>query len=151
MKFLIRVLCVCVLTCWASSVFGQALSTAQVNGTITDSSGAAIPGAEIKVTQTETSLSRTATSGPDGGFVIPSLPVGPYQMEISKDGFGKYVQSGIVLQVGSNPTFDIALKVGGVTEQVQVEANAALVETRSAGVGSVIDNQRVLEIGRAHV
>ena len=113
MKILIRVLCVCVLTCWASSVFGQALSTAQVNGTVTDSSGAAIPGAEIKVTQTETSLSRTATSGPDGGFVIPSLPVGPYQMEISKDGFGKYVQSGIVLQVGSNPTFDIALKVGG--------------------------------------
>src|SRR5207302_3932218 len=73
-------------------------------------------------------------------------PVGPYQLEVSKEGFAKYVQSGIVLQVGSNPTLEVALKVGAVSEQVQVEANAALVETRNAGVGTVIDNQRVLEL-----
>ena len=87
-----------------------------------------------------------AAAGADGSFVLTNLPVGPYTLEVSKEGFSKYVQSGIVLQVGSNPNIDVALKVGSVTEQVQVEANASQVETRSTGVGQVIDNQRVLEL-----
>src|ERR1700676_5454501 len=127
-------------------VWAQNITTANISGTVQDSTGLAVPGAEVKATQTETGLVRTVTSGADGGYILTNLPVGPYQLEVSKDGFSKYVQSGIVLQVGSNPTADIALKIGAVTEQVQVEANAALVETRNAGVGSVIDNQRVLEL-----
>ena len=125
---------------------GQAISTSQINGTVQDSSGLAVPGAEVKATQTETGLVRTATSGTDGSYVLTNLPVGPYQLEVSREGFSKYVQSGIVLQVGSNPNIDVSLKVGQVNEQVQVEANANLVETRSAGIGQVIDNQRVLEL-----
>jgi len=124
----------------------QAISTSQINGTVTDSTGLAVPGAQVKATQTETGLIRNVTTGVDGSFILTSLPVGPYQLEITKEGFSKYVQSGIVLQVGSNPTVDVAMKVGTVTEQVQVEANAALVETRNAGIGQVIDNQRVLEL-----
>jgi hypothetical protein len=124
----------------------QAISTSQINGVVQDSSGLAVPGAEVKVTQTDTGLVRTATTGADGGYVLTSLPVGPYQLEVSKEGFTKYLQTGIVLQVGSNPTVDVSLKVGAVTEQVQVEANAALVETRNAGIGQVIDNQRVVEL-----
>ncbi len=137
--------CLCALAL-PPAVWAQAISTAQINGTVQDASGSAVPGAEIKLTQAETSLVRTLTSGTDGAFTIASVPVGHYQLEVTKEGFSKYVQSGIVLQVGSNPTIDVALKVGGVTEQVQVEANAALVETRNAGVGAVIDNQRVLEL-----
>jgi carboxypeptidase family protein len=91
-------------------------------------------------------LVRAATSGADGSYILTNLPVGRYQMEVTKAGFSRYVQSGIVLQVGGNPTVDIPLKVGTVSEQVQVEANATLVETRSAGIGQVIDNQRVLEL-----
>src|SRR5262249_41553894 len=58
----------------------------------------------------------------------------------------QYVQSGIVLQVNSDPLIDVALRVGSVTERINVEANAALVETRSTGIGGVIENQRILEL-----
>jgi len=129
-----------------SVLWAQAISTSQINGTVQDSSGLAVPGAEVKATQTATGLVRTVTSGADGSFVLPNLPVGPYQLEVTKEGFSKYVQGGIVLQVGSNPNIEVALKVGAVSEQVQVEANANLVETRNSGVSGIIDNQRVLEL-----
>jgi hypothetical protein len=121
-------------------------STSQINGAVRDSSGLAVPGATIKVTQTATGAVRTATSGADGGFIFPNLAIGPYLLEVSKDGFSKYAQSGIVLQVDSNPTIDVALQVGSVSEQVLVQADAALVETHSTGVGQVVDSQRVSEL-----
>ena len=134
----------CALVC--ASLSAQSVSTAQINGTITDSSGLAVPGAEVKATQTATGLSRAATSAADGAFVLPNLPIGPWQLEITKEGFSKYIQSGIVLQVASNPTIEAALKVGSVAEQVLVQADAAMVETHSTGVGTVIDQQRVVDL-----
>jgi len=128
-----------------AAVWGQG-STSQINGTVRDSSGLTVPGASVKVTQTATGAARTVTSGADGTFVLPNLPIGPYMLEVTKDGFSKYVQSGIVLQVDSNPTIDAALKVGSVTEQVLVQADAAMVETHSTGVGQVVDAQRVAEM-----
>src|SRR5579871_5614385 len=121
-------------------------SAAQINGTVRDASGLAVPGADVKATQTATGAVRTVISGADGAFVLANLPIGPYQLEVNKAGFAQYVQSGIVLQVASNPTVDVALKVGAVTEQVVIEANAVQVETQATGVGQVIDNQRVLEL-----
>src|SRR5580704_14411652 len=106
-------------------VWGQAASTAQLNGVVRDSTGLAVPGAEVKATQTATGAFRTATTGSDGAYVLANLPIGPYLLEITKDGFSKYAQSGIVLQVDSNRTIDAALKVGAVSEQVTVEADAA--------------------------
>jgi hypothetical protein len=82
----------------------------------------------------------------DGGYLLTNLPLGPYRLEVAKEGFTKAVESGIELQVNADPAVDVALKVGAVTEQVNVEANAALVETRSSGVGAVIENQRILEL-----
>ena len=134
------------LASFAVAAWGQAVSTAQIAGTVRDSSGLAVPGAEVKATQTATHLVRSAVTGSAGEYVIPNLPIGPYQLEASKQGFSGYVQTGIVLQVGDNPTVDIALKIGNVTESVQVEANATMVETQATGVGSVIDNQRILEL-----
>ena len=129
-----------------ATAFAQTASTAQINGTVRDSTGLVIPGAAVTVTQTATGAVRNSATGADGGYVLPNLPIGPYTLEVTKDGFSKYVQSGIVLQVAANPTIDAALKVGSVSEQVLVEANAALVETRSTGVGQVIDNTRVVEM-----
>jgi len=126
-------------TAWAQG-------TAQIHGTVQDSSGSAVPGAEVKVTQTDTGASRTVASGGDGGYVLTNLPIGPYQIEVTKDGFAKAVQTGVVLQVNADPAIEIALKVGAVNEQVKVEANAALVETRSSGIGSVTETQRIVEL-----
>jgi hypothetical protein len=131
-------------------VFGCAVAwaqaTSQIGGVIRDATGSGVPGAEIKVTQTATNLVRTATSDAAGEYVLPNLPIGPYQLEVRKEGFTRYLQSGIVLQVDSNPAIDAVLMIGSVNEQVNVEASAALVETRSTGIGTVVDNQRVVEL-----
>jgi hypothetical protein len=123
-----------------------AQSTSQINGTVRDPSGLAVPGATVTVTQTATGASRSVTSAADGGFVFPDLPIGPYMLEVTKEGFSRYVQQGVVLQVDSNPTIDAALRVGSVSEQVLVQADAAMVETHSTGVGQVVDAQRVAEM-----
>ena len=77
---------------------------------------------------------------------MANLPIGPYTLEVTKDGFSKYVQTGIVLNVDSNPNVEVSLKVGNVTEQVTIEENALQVETHSTGVGTVISNQQVAEM-----
>src|SRR5215469_5664107 len=123
-----------------------AQNTAQITGTVQDSSGSAVPGAQIQVTQTDTGLVRTAVTGTDGAYVLPSLPVGPYKLEVKKEGFATFVQSGIVLQVDTNPTIAVTLKVGSISEQVEVQANAAMVETHSNGIGQVVDQQRVVDL-----
>ena len=137
---------ICLYFAFAVLASAQAVSTAQIQGTVRDASGLAVPGAEIRATQTETAASRTTTSAADGGYVLSNLPIGPWRLEVSKSGFSKYVQTGIVLQVAANPTVDIPLQVGSVNEQVSVEANAALVETQATGVSSVMENQRILDL-----
>src|SRR4029078_6971301 len=123
-----------------------AQSTAQIHGTVQDSTGADVPGAEVKATQTGTGVARTTTTAGDGGYVLTNLPLGPYRLEVSKEGFTRAVESGIELQVNADPAVDVASRIGAVTEQVNVEANAALVETRNSGVGSVIESQRIVEL-----
>jgi hypothetical protein len=126
--------------------WAQSQNLSQIQGTVLDSSGAPVPGAQVKATQTDTSVDRVVTTGNDGVYVLPNLPIGPYRLEVSKPGFSTFVQTGIVLQVATNPTIDIAMKIGAVNEQVQVEANAALVETQATGVGNVMETQRILEL-----
>jgi hypothetical protein len=138
----IRILLLLSLAC--TCLFGQA--TSQIQGTVHDSSGAAVPGATVKATQTDTGIVRTTSSGADGSYVLADLPIGPYRMEVGKDGFTTYVQTGIVLQVATNPTIAVVLQLGRVSETVQVEANAAQVETENTSVGTVIENQRILDL-----
>src|SRR5579871_1317837 len=133
--------CGLLLTCAAAWA-----QTAEINGVVKDSSGLAIPAAAVKATQTATGVVRTTTTGADGSYLLPNLPVGPYLIEVTKDGFNKYAQTGIVLQVDTNPTVDVSLQVGAVSEQVTVEAGAAQVETRSTAIGQVVDSTRVLEM-----
>jgi len=123
-----------------------AQSTAQVSGTVRDQTGAVLPGVEVSLIQTSTGLNRNAVTDETGSYIIPNLPVGPYRLEASLPGFRTYVQSGIVLQVGSNPILNPVLEIGQVSDQIEVQADAALVETRTTGVGQVMDNTRVLEL-----
>ena len=117
--------------------------TAQINGIVTDSTGSAIPSVAIKATQTATGVVRTTNSDNDGSYVLPNLPIGPYMLEVTKEGFSKYAQTGIVLEVGTNATVDVTLKVGALSEQVTVEAVALQTETRTSSIGQVVDNARM--------
>ena len=126
-------------------LFGQ--EVAQISGTVTDASGSVVPGVEVTVKQAETGLSRGATTDSNGFYVLPNLPLGPYRLEAMKMGFRTFVQTGLVLQVGTNPEIPISLAVGNVSDQVVVEATASQVETRAAGVGTtVVDSQKILEL-----
>jgi Carboxypeptidase regulatory-like domain/TonB dependent receptor len=139
---LLIALMVCVFACTAAWAQG----TGQINGVVKDQSGAVLPGAEVTATQTETGVTRTSVSNETGNFILPNLPVGPYRIEVGLPGFRTYVQTGIVLQVNGSPSISAVLEVGQVSEQVEVQADATMVETRSTGVGAVIENTRVLEL-----
>ena len=73
-----------------------------------------------------------------GSYVLPNLPIGPYKLEATLGGFRTFSQTGIVLQVGANPEVNISLEVRQVSETIEVQADAALVETRSTGIGQVM-------------
>jgi len=124
-----------------------AQEVAQIGGSVTDQTGAVVPEVQITAIQTDTGVKRTVVSDTAGSYAIPNLPLGPYRLEAMKMGFRSFVQTGIVLQVGTNPTVPVQLTVGSVTDQVIVEANASAVETRTAGVGTtVIESQRILDL-----
>src|SRR6476619_2676265 len=89
-----------------------AQSTAQINGSVKDQTGALLPGAEVSATQTATGAKRSVITDETGSYVLTSLPVGPYMLEVTLPGFRTYAQTGIVLQVGSNPTISVVLQVG---------------------------------------
>src|SRR5881396_2116704 len=126
------------------NVWAQA--TAQISGAVQDQSGAVLPGVEVTATQTETGVRRTTVTNETGNYVLPNLPLGSYRLEAALPGFRTFVQTGIVLQVNSNPTIKIVLQVGQVAEQVEVQANAGLVETRSVSVGQVMETARIVEL-----
>src|SRR6267142_3440468 len=110
---------ICVLTCplvWAQS-------TAQLSGTVSDPSGAVLPGVEVTATQTGTGLTRSVVTNETGSYSVTSLPVGPYKLEAALPGFSTFVQIGIVLTVGANPLINVSLTVGQVSETVQVQAD----------------------------
>src|SRR5438132_2293826 len=132
----------CLFVC--ALVWAQA--TAQISGTVKDQTGAVLPGVEVTATQTDTGIARTAVTNETGSYVLPNLPIGPYKLEASLPGFRTYVQTGIVLEVNASPQVNVTLEVGQVSEQVEVEANATLVETRNSGVGVVVENARILEL-----
>jgi len=136
----------------AAPVSAQAVAGSQLSGVVRDSSNAAIPGAEVTVTKTDTGMTRTVFTPQDGAYAFPNLPVGPYQLKVVLQGFNTYVREGIILEVGTNPEINVTLTVGAVSEQITVTASSPLVETRNTGVGQVIDNQRLMEMplnGRA--
>ena len=105
-----------------------------------------MPGVEITATATDTGVKRTTTTDENGAYTLPNLPIGPYRLEATHPGFRTYVQTGIELLVDSNPVIPVTLGVGDVAQTVEVEANATLVETQKLGVGTVMENQRILDL-----
>jgi hypothetical protein len=123
-----------------------AQGTAQLSGTVRDESGGVLPGVTVTATQTDTGLARTAVTDETGAYLLTNLPIGPYRLEVALQGFRSYVQTGIVLQVGGTPTVNAVLGVGALEESVTVEAAAPLVDVRSAGISTVVDNEQILEL-----
>src|SRR5436309_1219779 len=121
-------------------------STATILGTVKDTSGALIPGVSITVKHTESGLTRTVVSGERGGYNVPLLPVGPYELTTTMPGFKQVVRSGVNLVVGQEAVVDLTLEVGANAEQVTVTEEAPLVNTTTSSTSGVITEQQVKEL-----
>ena len=100
----------------------------------------------MRVRNIETGFALNTTTGDDGAFLFPRLPVGSYELTADKPGFSTYLQKGIQLTVNQLANQTIVLQVGKVTETTTVEANADLVETRSGTVGQLVDQEKITEL-----
>jgi Carboxypeptidase regulatory-like domain len=129
-----------------ASLRGQAVAIAEVTGLVTDQSGSAVVGAIVRMIDTDKGVVRTLVTDNEGRYVLPNLPSGPYRLEVQAKGFKDYVQSGIQLQVGNKLQINVTLQVGAVTETVEVQAAASMVEVSQTGVSTVIDGNLINEL-----
>jgi hypothetical protein len=115
-----------------------------ISGTVTDSSGAAVSGVRIKVTNVDTNVSKTLTSNGAGIYSANSLNPGNYQIEAGASGFKTAIAKGILLGVGANEKVDLTLSPGAVNESVEVTAsNTALVQTETSDLGQTVERREL--------
>jgi hypothetical protein len=129
----------------AERVYGQA-ATASITGTITDTSGAAVPGANISAKNNGTGITRTTTSDNQGRYNLPDLAIGDYDVQSAKTGFQSVVRKGIVLTVGAEPVLDFQLPVGQTQETVNVQASVSQVETETSTLSSLVGESQMREL-----
>jgi len=127
-------------------VHAQSSTTGNITGTVRDPQGAAVPKAEVTITEDKTGASRTVTASEDGFYNVASLPAGVYTVSTSPAGFKKTVVTAVDLHVNENKTVNLDLQVGAVTETVTVTSESAPVETRSGEVSSLISEKQVTEL-----
>jgi carboxypeptidase family protein len=129
----------------AAAAFAQ--DTATLNGTVHDSTGAVVVGAEVTVSNATVGISKITTTNSDGDWVVPYLPNGTYNLSINAKGFKRYEAKGVVLRVGQKARVDVNLEVGAVTSEVVVAGEAlAQVETQSAQVGGTITGSEITQL-----
>ena len=127
----------------APAAFAQ---TAQITGRITDSSGAVVPGAMVKVTAVATGAGRDVPANGEGYYTVPLLLPGDYTVSVEMEGFRRITRSGISLSVDQRAELNFSLEVGSVSEKMVVLADAAQLDTVQGSQGQVIDNKRIVEL-----
>jgi Carboxypeptidase regulatory-like domain/TonB dependent receptor len=124
--------------------FGQAaISFAQLNGTVLDTSGRTVVKAEVNLREQGTNRSYSAVSNVAGYYVMPNLPPGRYDLTVAYSGFAKYTQTGLVLTVGQIATVDVTLKVAAAGEVVTVTTEVPPIEPSRTEISQVIDTQQI--------
>src|SRR5580693_3132084 len=120
--------------------------TASIRGTVSDPSGAIVQAATVTAKQIETGLTRVSITDHQGEYVLVELPIGHYQLEIQAKGFQTYLQQGISLDVNQTATVGIHLKLGSETQQVEVSADAALVQSTVSSLGQTVMEREILDL-----
>ena len=117
--------------------------TSRISGTVTDQTGAIIPGANVTAKSEATGVTQTQTTTGAGLYAFPSLPVGHYTVTVEKQGFKTAVQTNNVLEVNTPLTVDIVLTAGEVTEVITVQAGAEQLQTSNATIGNVVEQKAI--------
>jgi len=143
-------LCALAAVCLISQAYGQ-LTTATVRGTVSDATGAAIPGAALTLENVTRGASRSGVSDSSGRFSFDFVPVGNYRLVVAQKGFETGTRSGIDLTAGTVLDLPIQLSVQQQTTSVEVSANAAALDTTEAQQVSTLDDAQVHELPVAHL
>ena len=136
-----------------SSLFAQTAPT-QIVGTVADPSGAAVGGAQVVLSSEARGFAYRAETQPDGFYSVSNLLPGLYRLDVSKNGFQTFSQSGISAVTAKSVRVDLTLSVGASAESVTVSADASLLDTATQEIGQTIDNRRVIELplnGRSYL
>ena len=128
------------------SMFVAAQSTSQLNGSVTDPTGAAVAGVNITLTETATGFKRTATSNASGLYQLLDIPPGDYRLDAAAQGFAGYSVAKVTLVVKTPSTINIKLQVTGGTTMVNVEGEAPLINRTDASLGNVIEQAQISEL-----
>src|SRR5882724_6116388 len=145
MKVLTGLACFVVVVAVGVNIFAQEI-TGKVRGVVTDPAGAVVGSAAITAQQTETGLTRSTTTNSDGTYLLLELPVGHYRVEASAQGFEKYVQDGITLNVNETVDVRVRLVVGAETQQILVTEDAQLIQGTVTSLGKVVLEREIVDL-----
>jgi len=145
MRCLGRFAVVVVIVFTSLSVSAQEI-TGSIRGTVQDPSASTVQNATVTAIQVETGLTRTVVTDRQGAYVLVELPVGHYRLEARAQGFEKYLQQGITLDVNETAQVSIRLEVGAETQQIEVRADAALVQSTVSSLGETVMEREILDL-----
>src|ERR1051325_8405305 len=141
MPALKRTLSLLLMLCLAALLAYSQTSTGSISGTITDPNGAAVPSAKIEATDTATGRTFPTQSTEAGLYVLPTLPVGKYNISVEHAGFKKYVQTDLEVRVALRQTLDMRLEIGEVQQTIEITADVPLLETTNPERGQNLSSQ----------
>ena len=144
---LVFLIIVCLTTgvlMFANSAFAQAvIAVAQLNGTVRDTSGSVVANAGVSLRNLDTNRTYTSTSDALGYYIVPNLPPGSYELNVTYTGFEPFLQSGIQLRVGQTATLDVTLTVQGRREVLEVTSQTPAIEPTRTEISNVIETRQI--------
>ena len=123
-----------------------AQDTGAIFGAVTDATGAVVPGAKLKLVNTDTNLTLEAASDAQGEYVFTPVRIGNYRIEVSMQGFTTAVRGNVILNVQQRMRLDFALELGSVGQSVEIKAESPLLETGTSSIGQVIKNNAIMDL-----
>lgn len=130
----------------ASPLFAQVIPSGTISGVVKDPSGASVPNATVTALNTESNAPRTTTTGDDGAYRFPALPVGQYNVKVKIVGYETEIQMGVTLDIAQEAVVNFALEVGSVEQQVLITSEPPRVDTTSSSLGHLVDNEQIVEL-----
>lgn len=141
-----RSICAFVLFGAFGSLYAQVFTNGTFLGIVQDPTGAAVPGATVRIFREGTQLQRQSATDAEGNYQFLDVPIGDYRFEFEKDGFRKVLRTGISLSAGQSLRIDAKLDIGSIAETVTVDAKAAQIDTATANVGNTVFGTQVAEL-----
>lgn len=137
---------VCLFMLGSVAVLAQSQTTGRIAGVVTDSNGAAVPGAQVTVTNQSTGDARTVVTDESGHYIVPLLTSGDYTVTVSANGFKRFITEGVRVAITETNTVNPSLQVGAITESVLVDSAPSIVQTEGPQLGRVVDSRTVAEL-----